>query len=174
MRYLLIGLVSAIVVVCLKLLTRKSVPADQDGWRHVTPGLMHWFGALASLAMAGVTTYSATYPIVWETQSTPLMAMIIGFGSAAAFMVFSIYHCQRQAVRWKDDMVSFRSKLGTEQHRFSEIAAAHVTISETAIFYFANGSKFTISRYCSGADEFMASVYPTLKQFQEEQGSTAQ
>jgi hypothetical protein len=160
-----LALVGVVHLACLLALADvlRSRPPAMPGWRMVTPGGTYWFCFLASWAFAGLVSW------VWlfvgsaradaAAQMRYALALITGFGIAAAWSGFHIAKIRRLALRWRGRTVQWRVRgKDMTQDMTNLVAYRRVFIREAHHLHFRDGTRLKLDAYSGRGNELLATM----------------
>jgi hypothetical protein len=157
-RAIIIGLVSGAVVLALSLVGRRA-PVDQQGWRHVKPGALHWTGIGLGLAlcllMSWIRLFVGSSRADGETQMTILTGLIIAFASLTIATALAVHALRRRDVRYRGQRLSFQGPDGRETREISRILAVRHTLWGQAVLSFDDGTILRLDPNASGAQDLL-------------------
>lgn len=154
-RHIVIGLIAALAVSALVTWGGKR-PPDKQGWRNVRPGGTYAFaiglGAMLTLGMAYVWLSVGSSRADGEQQMRILYWLIIAFGVGTLITLFQYGQALRPAMRWRGDVLNWRSRGGADQSRkLSDVVALRKPFMGPVYIVFADGLEVRVDPFATNA-----------------------
>jgi hypothetical protein len=154
MRYLVIGLISAIVVYLLGTLAMRDAP-DVRGWRMVRPGPMYivgvWLGTGLTAFMAYIWLFVGSDRPDGAQQMQILFWLILVFGGGTIIVIWQGLQVRRLALRWRGDQMVWRAGGQEVSHRFGDVAGLEKAMLGAVTISFADGTRLKVDPNASHA-----------------------
>lgn len=154
MRYLVIGLVSAIVVYLLGTLAMRDAP-DVRGWRMVKPGPMYsvgvWLGTGLTALMAYIWLFVGSDRPDGAQQMQILFWLILIFGIGTIIVVWQGLQVRRLGLRWRGDELVWRAGGQEVSRRFGDVTGLEKSMLGAVTISFADGMRLKVDPNASHA-----------------------
>lgn len=154
MRYLVIGLVSAMVVYLLGTLAMRDAP-DVRGWRILKPGPMYavgiWLGAGLTAFMAYIWLFVGSDRPDGAQQMQILFWLILAFGGGTIIVIWQGHQVRRLGLRWRGDQILWCAGGQEVSRRFSDVAGLEKSLLGAVTISFADGTQVKVDPNASHA-----------------------
>ncbi|HRK18539.1 MAG TPA: hypothetical protein PK970_06255 [Hyphomicrobiaceae bacterium] len=153
----LICSIAAGIVAILGRVAVQSQPDDR-GWRHITPGAMHWTGTVLGAGlfffMAYIWLFVGSTRSDGAAQMRILFWLTIAFGLGTMVSAFSIQAIRRDRVSWRGNIVRFAGAGGSVRVDLEQVRGLRPGFLAYAVD-FQDGVRVRIDPYANGAAQLL-------------------